>query len=95
MLVLVARSSRYETLRIYAGGALKYDIIEFGRCVVPLGQTRALASGVPPARTPVLSRDGRRGLLGELLNYHFIGRFDLIRLATDTQSTREFVEADS
>jgi len=92
VLVLVVRSSRYETLRIYAGEALRYNIFEFGRCVVPLGKTRALASGVPPVHTPVLSRDGRRGLRGELLDYHFIDQFDLI---SDTQSTREFVEADS
>jgi hypothetical protein len=71
------------------------DIIEFGRCVVLLGQTRALASDVLLVHTPVSSRGGRRGLRGELLNYHFIDQFDLIRLAIDMQSTREFVEADS
>lgn len=45
------------------------------RCVVLLGRTRARASGVPLVRTPVLLRDGKRGLQGELLNYLFIGQF--------------------
>ena len=76
-------------------GRWGYDNIESGRCVAPSGPTRVLVSGVLLDPIPVLSKDGRRGLRGELFDPLFITQLNLVLLATATQSTREFVETDS
>jgi hypothetical protein len=69
-LVLGVRSSRYERLCLFR--CWDYDDIEFDRCVVPLGVTLAHVSGALLDHILVSSRDGRRGLQGELccLVYH-------------------------
>ena len=68
-------------------GRRDYDDIESGRCVAPSGPTRELVSGVLLDHIPVSSRDGRRGLRGELFGPLFITQLNLILLATATQST--------
>lgn len=63
----------YECLCLFRRS--DHDDVEFDRCVVHLGVTRAHVSGALLDRILVSSRDGRRGLQGELccLVYYLAG----------------------